>query len=86
MSEGAKLLQDCGMVAIGLDSYMAHSISKNADRRAYGLEKYAKKASIDTDNDSSYLSAKESIESTSENDGTWLLSDHRIIWMQISIW
>ena len=79
MARGGKLY-DKWYKVIGVDAPKKSHPSYPADK------KYAKKAAIDTDNDANYLSAKERIESTSENDGTWILSDHRIIWMQINIW
>jgi endonuclease/exonuclease/phosphatase family metal-dependent hydrolase len=88
LADGGKLLQDAGMLAFGVHNrHMKDVIARSEKRRRFGLDKFLKYAPIDEETHRvAYAKALKDIRSQARNDATWLLSDHRVIWMQLKVW
>lgn len=97
LADGGKLLDDCGIIAFEYQKYMKDSINKAQKRRQYGYDKYSKyldkllKANEKTESlkQAQKKAAQKMIDDVSkqgQNDGTWILSDHRVIWLQLKMW
>lgn len=88
MADGGKLLQDCGILAFDIQSkQMKDTINYWKAKREYGLVKYLKNANITVDtNQQAYDKTKKNIVDQAANDATFIISDHRIIWIQLKVW
>jgi endonuclease/exonuclease/phosphatase family metal-dependent hydrolase len=94
LADGGKLLEDCGFIAFGIHSkFMKEKIESSEDRRGYGFNKYMdflkKKGitqeSFDKVHKDAVKDTQKKITGTSRDDATWLLSDHRVVWMQLKV-
>ena len=86
LADGGQLLEDVGMIAFGKhNSYMKKVIEKSKKRRTYALTQFMKEAEITKD---TYPDAYERAMNLAEarDDATWILSDHRLLWMQLKLW
>lgn len=88
MADGGQLLQDCGVLAFGVHHrHMKEVIKRAMKQRQYGLNRFIKHAAIDVETQrAAYDKTLRDIERQANNDATWILSDHRVIWMQIKAW
>ncbi len=91
MADGGKLLEDCGMIAFDThDKHMKDTIKYWEARRAYGLDKFLQYAGLEPEEEpegnDSYARAVTKISKQAKDDATYVLSDHRIIWMQLKLW
>lgn len=85
LADGGRLLEDCGFVAFGMHSAHMKDIAQFwAKKRGYGLEQYVKH--VGKKNKAAYEKAQEDILNQAQNDATFNVSDHRVIWMQLKIW
>ena len=85
--DGGKLLQDCGLLAFGAHSaYMKDAIERSVKQRSYGLNQYLSVTPIEESAHSEAVAkARQRIERQAQNDATWRLSDHRVVWMQLKV-
>ncbi|MCP4438984.1 MAG: hypothetical protein GY810_08585 [Aureispira sp.] len=83
MAEGGIFLEDCGIYAYDLNMDMKKRTRYWEKRHLKGLEKYIKTAKLPKDE--LYKKILESIHRQSEDFSTYILSDHRVIWMQIQL-
>ncbi|WP_089717857.1 endonuclease/exonuclease/phosphatase family protein [Candidatus Entotheonella palauensis] len=89
MADGGKFLEDCGLIAFGVHYRHMKDVTKRAmKRRQYGLDRFIKNAAINTEetHTKAYAKTLREIERQAKNDATWILSDHRVIWMQLKVW
>ena len=88
LADGGELLEDCGIFAFYIQSqYMKDAIIYWKEKRQYGLDKYLKNANIDPESDQqTYDKTMKDIVNQAANDATFILSDHRVIWMQLKVW
>jgi hypothetical protein len=88
LADGGKLLKDCGIVAFDIRSqYMKDAINDYRKQHQYGLDHYLKNAGIDAaTNQTAYDKTVKDIIDRSADDATYVISDHRIVWMQLKVW
>ncbi|MCP5108434.1 MAG: hypothetical protein GY950_33920 [bacterium] len=95
LADGGRLLEDCGIIAFGVHGkYMKKAIAKSEKNRKYGFDKYFKYLNAggmteDTFNETQKKArekASSDVSSQAGNGATWVLSDHRVVWMQLKIW
>jgi endonuclease/exonuclease/phosphatase family metal-dependent hydrolase len=95
LADGGKLLDDCGFIAFGVHSkYMKKAITDSEDKRKYGFDKYFKylkaggitQETFNETQKKAYQKTLTDISSQAQNGATWILSDHRVIWMQLKMW
>ncbi|MCP5052682.1 MAG: hypothetical protein GY940_36275 [bacterium] len=94
MADGGKLLEDCGLIAFGVhNKYMKKAIEKAQKRRQYGFDKYFKhlekagvsKADLNDAQNKAFDATMKNLSSIAQNDATWVISDHRAVWMQLEV-
>lgn len=83
MADGGSFMEDCGIYAYELNSEMKKRVKYWEKRHLKGLEKYMKAAKLPKDE--LYKKTLDTIYQQSEDFSTYILSDHRIIWMQIRL-
>jgi len=88
MADGGELQKDCGILAFDIRSKMMRdAINRAKKTRSYGLGRFTKHADIDmAEHQESFKKAEKDIVNQAANDATFIVSDHRIIWMQLSMW
>ncbi len=79
-----------GMLAFGIHCKpMIDVIGSSKEKRNYGLKKYMKNVQIQPENNqnqAAYLKTQEQVERQAQNDATYVISDRRVIWMQLKVW
>lgn len=83
MADGGSFMEDCGIYAYEFSSEMKKRTDYWEERHLKGLEKYMKTSKLPKDE--LYKKILDSIHQQSEDFSTYILSDHRIIWMQIRL-
>ena len=88
LADGGVLQKDCGLFAFDLRSReMRDTINYWTKKRKYGLDRYLTNANLTEDsNRTAYDKTLKEVVNQGANDATFILSDHRIIWMQLKIW
>jgi len=88
LADGGVLQKDCGIFAFDLRSReMRDTINYWTKKRKYGLDHYLTNANLTKDsNRTAYDKTLKGVVNQGANDATFILSDHRIIWMQLKIW
>ncbi|MCK4659904.1 MAG: hypothetical protein KAV82_10325 [Phycisphaerae bacterium] len=91
MADSGKLLKDCGMIAFGTKhAHMKKAVKHSEKKRGYGLKQFLKHAGLQPDAEAEgngpYVKATEDISKQAHGDATLVLSDHRVIWMQLKMW
>ncbi len=94
LADGGAFLEDCGVIAFGTRSkYMKGLRKKLKEGNEKGLKEFrkhfpkdetlttAQKNQLDTANEK----ADKKTTSLSDNNATWRISDHRVIWMQLKL-
>ena len=86
INHNGELLKGCGMIAFGIyDSYMNKVIEKQESNRTYGLKKYFAKSDLEPYPET-YEYSINNIHTQSQDSATYSISDHRPIWMNLTIW
>lgn len=88
LADEGSFLKDCGIVAFGVhNKNMKKAISDLTKQNSYGLKKYLEFAEGSTPVDQEALDkAEKKVEQQAQNNATYLISDHRIIWVQFKLW
>ena len=88
LADGGSLQEDCGLLAFDLYSgAMRDTINYWRGKREYGLEKFIRYSEIDVeDYQEAYDKSVKAVVDQSADDATFILSDHRPIWMQLKVW
>ena len=88
MADGGAFLDDCGVVAFGVhDSHMKDVIGKDEKRRGYGFNRYLKHAILSPNsNQTAFDKTQKDIKTQAQNSATFIISDHRVVWMQLKMW
>lgn len=88
LADGGSFLKDCGILAFGVhNKNMKKVISDLHKQNSFGLKKYLKFAEGSTPVHQEALDkAEKKIEQQAQNNATFLISDHRVIWVQFKFW
>ena len=88
LADGGELLKDCGIVS--LEKRLKEPVKKLTKRRAYGLARYLEHAEIDIESDAEAKAAHDKAAKDAAgqavNDASFLISDHRPVWVQLKAW
>lgn len=88
LTDGGSFQKDCGILAFDLySSKMKKVINYWSGKRRYGLDRYFKLSNLQPeDNLDVYEKTLKKVTNQSADDATYILSDHRIIWMKLRVW
>lgn len=88
LADGGELLKDCGIIS--LEKRLKEPVKKYTKLRTYGLGRYLKHAEIDLESDAdaktAHDKAAKNVAGLAVNDASFLISDHRPIWVQLKVW
>ena len=86
LADGGGLLEDYGMIAFGMHhAHMKKAIEYWEKKRSYGLGRFLTNADLDPE-EAAYGKTLKEIDTQASNDATYVISDHRVIWMQLKAW
>ncbi len=88
LADGGELLKDCGIIS--LEKRLKKPVEKSTKLRTYGLTRYVKHANIDFESDADAKTAHDKAAKDAAgqavNDASFLISDHRPVWVQLNVW
>ena len=87
LADGGKIRKDFGFVSITQTKHYKDNVKFWAKRATKGMEAFIKAAGIaDTEMLDAREKAKVTIEKAAMNFTTFIVSDHKPVWMQVNLW
>ena len=66
---------------------MKDVIKKDQKKREYGFKRYLRHANLSPSSDqTAFDKTQDDITTQAENNATFIISDHRVVWMQLKMW
>jgi hypothetical protein len=87
MADGGKLLEDCGIIALIHDKAMKKAVKSFITKRESGLSHYIANLPDEVEVEmEAYNKAVAAVKKGAVGDASYLVSDHRVIWIQFKVW
>ena len=86
LADGGELLKDCGIYAFGGKGRMKKLRGDATKRKMKAIDAFIKNAGLDvTQHQEAYDKTMAKMQQAADNEATFLISDHRLVWVQFKL-